>query len=343
MGYSTTMASDKGPSLSPPEIFAVLNTQIERFMPLLTPVGVTVGFLFPQVFLAIRPFVPWLFGTMTLSGALKLRTRELGLVIRHPFPILLFFLVAHLLMPLMVRFLSALVFPGDFDTVSGYVLLYSVPTAVTGFIWVSIFHGDPALSLALILLDTILAPLVVPGTVFLLLGTKISLDMTGMTLSLVFMVVLPTFAGVGINEFSRGKIPALVSPYLSPFSKFCVLAVVAANTAAVAPRVQFNLHVLGISLVCIVFTVLGFICGKTTGTLSGLNHARKVSVFFGSGLRNTSAAMTLGIDFFPGNAALPAVLGIVYQQTIAAAMGRLLMGAPDKGPIKPARDYPQAE
>ena len=36
--------------------------------------------------------------------------------------------------------------------------------------------------------------------------------------------------------------------------------------------------------------------------------------------------MTLGIEFFPGPAALPAVLGIIFQQSIAAAAGKLMLG-----------------
>jgi predicted Na+-dependent transporter len=36
--------------------------------------------------------------------------------------------------------------------------------------------------------------------------------------------------------------------------------------------------------------------------------------------------MTLGVEYFPGSAALPAVIGIMFQQTTAAIIGRILLG-----------------
>ena len=304
-----------------------VNQFLERIMPLLTPLGVVLGVVLHSVFLELRPFVTLLFAIITLAGALKLRIRELGKAASSPFPPLFFFLTAHILMPFVIFLLSSLIFRNDHDTVSGYVLLYSAPTAVTGFIWVSIFRGDPALSLALILLDTILAPLVVPGTVRLLVGSHITLDMTGMALSLIYMVVIPTILGVALNELSKGKIPAIVSPYLTPFSKICMILVISANVSAVASQFHpNNIRLWIIAVVCIGFSVLSFTGAKFACMAAKLDREKQTSLFFASGLRNTNAAMTLAIQFFPGSAALPAVLGVMFQQTIAAFMGRLLLG-----------------
>ena len=313
---------------------AKLNVMLERLMPLLAPTGILLGIIFPAFFVKLRPFIPLLFGAMTLSGALKLKARDLVQVIKNPLPIITFFFTAHFLMPLAVMLISRLIFGNDTDTISGYVLIYSVPTAVSGFIWVSIYRGDPALCLALILLDTVLAPLVVPGTVALLLGSRVVLDMSGMATSLIMMIVIPTVIGVVLNETSRGAIPKIINPYLSPMSKILMLLVISANCAAVAPQIDLqNPRLLIIAAACIFFTALGFSIGKLTGLLGqrigffGENPKDKqVSLFFTSGLRNISAAMTLGIEFFPGPAALPAVLGIVFQQTMAALMGRIYMG-----------------
>lgn len=303
-----------------------INQLLERAMPLLAPSGVALGVLLPQIFLGLRPFIPWIFGAITLAGALKLRARELGRAVSSPLPVILFMVTAHFLMPLLVLFLSGLVFRNDPDTVSGYVLLYAVPTAVTSFIWVSIFKGEPALALAIILLDTVLAPVLTPGTVRLLLKTGVDLDMSGMAVSLIFMIAVPTIIGVFLNESSRGKIPALIGPFLAPLSKICIILLVAANSAAVAPQIRpDNPRLWIIIAVCISLSVLGFVCGKLAGIAGRLGREKQITLFFACGLRNTSAAMTLGIDFFPPAAALPAVLGVMFQQTIAAVLGRLLL------------------
>jgi predicted Na+-dependent transporter len=311
----------------PAEIAGSVNEWLERLMPVITPLGILMGFLLPRIFINIRPFVPLLFGIMTLSGALKLKIDEFSRTLKNPLGIGLFFLSSHVLMPLVVRLIAPLVFPGDQDTIAGYILLYSVPTAVSGFIWVSIFRGDSALCLTLILLDTLLAPLITPGVMSVLLGAKVSLDMPGITLSLILMVVLPTIAGVGVNEISRGKIPALACPYLTPLAKLCMVTLIAANASPVAPMIRIdNPHVWLTAAMCILFAMTGYVLSKITGAAGRLNPEKRITLFFSGGLRNISAATTLAIDFFPEAAALPCLLGIVFQQVTAAIMGRIFLG-----------------
>jgi tagaturonate reductase len=307
-----------------PDIADSINRVLERLMPVFTPLGVVLGVFFPAAFLQLKPHIPIIFCIITLSGSLKLKAGDLGQTLRRPFPLLAFFLSGRVAAPLLALLVSSLVFPGDTDTVSGYVLLYAAPTAVTGFIWCSIFSGDTALTLTIILLDTILAPLVVPGTIRALLGAKISLDMHSMAFSLVYMIVIPTVLGIASNEISRGLAPRLLLPYFSPLSKLCVILVVSANAAAVAPQIDLrNSRVWIVSAVCVILTVMGFLTGKLAGLLGRFDRGKQVSIFFGAGLHNTTAAMTLGISFFPPGASLPSVIGIMFQQTICAVMGRL--------------------
>jgi predicted Na+-dependent transporter len=192
------------------------------------------------------------------------------------------------------------------------------------------YKGDNALALALILIATLAAPLVVPGTMSLLLGTKVALDMTGIAISLVMMVVVPTIIGVTANEISRGKAPQIISPYLNPLAKVCLILVIAANASAVAPKVRFDdPKVYLIAGVCILLAVIGYFLSRLIGIVCRLSPEKKVTIFFSSGLRNISAATTIAIEFFPEAAALPALLGIVFQQTMAAFMGKLMLRKQD--------------
>ena len=309
-----------------------LNTLLEKLMPFLPPIGVTMGFVFSDSLIALKPAVPWLFALMTLSGALKLKARELGAAAARPVPVIAFLFGSHVLMPLIALGVSTLALPGETDLIAGFVLLFSTPTAVSGFIWVAMFYGDNALSLAIILLDSLIAPVVVPFTVSLLLGTSVAVDGTGMMASLVAMVVAPTVLGVALNEASRGRIPAKIGPFIGPFSKFCLLFVFAGNAAVIAPRVDLlSPTVLMVSALCILLAVLGFSLGRLFGFLPGLNAATRRSLTFNIGFRNTNAAATIAIAFFPEATALPATLGVIFQQSLAAIMGRVLLGPPGKG------------
>ena len=297
-------------------------------MPILTPISIVLGFTFFSMFIHVRPFVTLLFGIMTFSGALKLRAAEFGATIRSPKPIFLFLAASHVVMPLIALLAASLGFANP-DIVSGFVLLFSGPTAVSGFIWVTMFRGDKALCLTLILIDTILAPLVVPGTVSLLMGAKTTIDMSGIAFSLFLMVVVPVFLGVTINEVSKGKIPSLVCPYLNPLSKICLMLVIAANTSAIAPRVQLSDPVVWkVALFCILLSSAGFVIAKLVALAGKCGNEKSVTLFFSSGLRNISAVTTISVAFFPEAAALPALLGVVFQQTISAIMGKLLIQKP---------------
>jgi predicted Na+-dependent transporter len=149
--------------------------------------------------------------------------------------------------------------------------------------------------------------------------------MSGIALSLVLMVVIPTIIGVFLNETSKGAVPKAVSPYLNPFSKICLLIVISANAAAAAPKVNLlDPKMLLIALLCVVMGVLAYLVAWPVGRVAKLNQKKQVSLFFAVGLRNISAATTIAIDFFPPAAAVPALLGIVFQQTLAAVMGRIM-------------------
>ena len=314
----------------PVDIANAINVYMEKLLPLVTPLGVVLGLFFPGVFIKLRPFVVWIFSLITFSGALKLRAVEFGRTMRSPLPIALAFVSSHVLMPLLALFLSTVFFKSSPDTITGFILLYCGPAAVSGFIWSGIYRGDNALVLTLILLDTLLAPLVVPGTILVLLGAKTAIDITGITVSLIIMVVAPTIIGVIVNEASRGKVPPLICPYLNPLSKIGLMLVIAANASPVMPQLRIaDPMVWKVGAMSITLTVIGFALAKFTGIVGKLKREKQVSLFFASGLRNISAVTTIAVTYFPAVAVLPTLLGIVFQQTIAALMAKLMIRKED--------------
>jgi len=301
-----------------------INKQLERLIPITTPTAVIMGFFFPDIFINLRPFVILLFGIMTFSGALKLKAAEMGNAIKNPLPIIMFFIFSHVIMPLAAIFSSSIVF-SDADIVTGFVLLFAGPTAVSGFFWILIFKGDKALGLALILLDTILAPLVVPGTLSILLGKTVTMDTSGMAISLMLMVVVPTIIGISVNEISKGKAPAVISPYLDTFSKICLFLVIAANASPVAPKIQLNNPLVWQTvIVCVLMIIFGFALIYAIVLLINCKGSKGISLIIGGGLRNNSATMTLAVNFFPEHVALPIIMSLITQQTIAAFAGKLI-------------------
>ena len=307
------------------DIASIINQKLERLIPLTTPLGIFLGLLLPFIFINLRPFAPFLFGVITFAGALKLRARELGDTVKKPITILLFFITSHIIMPVLAMLSSSVLFPGT-DIITGFVLLFAGPTAVSGFIWVMIFRGNKAFGLSFILLDTLLAPVIVPYTLYLLLKESVSMDMSGIAVSLCIMIVIPTVLGVAVNEISRGKIPEKICPFLDPASKLSLFLVVAANASSLAHVISLNDPLVWkTAAVCILLTVTGFLLAKAASVIFKIDRDRSISLIIAGGLRNNAAVMTLAVTFFPQAAALPTLVSVIFQQSLAALMGKILI------------------
>lgn len=146
------------------------NRVLERIMPLLTPAAIVVGVLNEVSLLPLTWLVPWIFAGMTLIGSLKSNFRDLLAVLVKPQKLIILLVILHVVMPLIGWLAAMLFFPGDPYTVTGYVLLFAIPTGVVSVVWVSMHGGNIALTLALILIDTLLSPLIVPATLYVLMG-----------------------------------------------------------------------------------------------------------------------------------------------------------------------------
>lgn len=304
-----------------------LNATIERYMPLLTPTGVVLGLILSTRIAWMKGAATWLFAFLTLVNAMGVSVSDFGKVIKKPRPLLSFALCAYLLIPCAVHIAGNLFFSNP-DTVTGYILLYCIPTAVVGCVWSGIYRGNMALSLTILVIATCLAPFITPLSIKLLASSSVVLDTSGMIKSLFLMVVIPSLIGVLINFLTKGKCADRVQPDLKPFTKVALLLVIIINTSQVAERIiseatwAYVPQALGAAL----FTSMGFFISYAISHLMKLDHQDTISVVYAGGMRNISAALVLAIEFFPPATSIPVISGIVLQQTTCAIISHFLFG-----------------
>ena len=167
-------------------------------------------------------------------------------------------------------------------------------------------------------------------TVSFLMNTAVKLGSSGMFISLVWMIVIPSVLGVLINQTSRGQVPKQVVPFFKPLSKLFLLCVIAINAARVSGSVtSFEPVFLLLIAVSLVLSSSGFLLGSAAGKLARLGRAETVSTMYAVGLRNIRAALVLALKFFPVRAALPVITGILFQQTLASVAGVVLIQKPN--------------
>lgn len=304
----------------------LFNKKLEGFMPLLTPTGIILGLLLGSTIAWMKPAVSWLFAFITFLGGTSICFRDFGNTLKKPVFLIGYALCSYIMMPLLAKFGASLIFPDSAEIVSGFVLLRAIPAAVSGTIWATIYSGNMAVCLSILVLDTFLAPVLTPFIFSTIAGTAIEVDSMGMVKSLVMMVVIPSILGMAAREYKSGKINNHVTPILKPFSKIFLLFVIMINTAQVSERLIENAswQYVAIALSSLGLAILGFILSFYIGKLLRLNGEDSVALTFSVAMRNISAALVLAIDYLPADAALPCIFGIVFQQSLCALMGNML-------------------
>lgn len=291
-------------------------------MPLVTPSCLIIGVLFSAFFCQLKSFVPWLFAILTFSGSLKSGFRDLKKVLLHPVPLVTILFLLHVWVPLTGFLLGKLIFGASPDLVTGIVLEFSVPTAVVSLIWVSIYKGNSALSLSVILVDTLLSPFLVPLTLQCLIGTTVHIDSLGMIRDLVFMIGLPALLAMTLNEITKGNVKTTLAPNMAFFSKICLILVVSINSSKVAPFFSHMTPTLfAVTLTILILAASGYVWGWLAARVFRRNNEDTVSLTFGSGMRNITAGAVIAGQYFPAEVLFPVMIGTAFQQILAALSG----------------------
>lgn len=301
------------------------NRFIEKWMPFVTPCSLLLGVLLS---VWLKPFsfaVPWIFAFMTFSGSLGSNFRDLKKVLQHPAPLLVCLLILHVWMPLIAWGAGSGLFRGDSYTITGLVLAFVIPTGIVSFMWVSLYQGNIALTLSIILLDTFLSPFVVPYTLHLIVGADVNIDTWGMMKGLLWMVVLPSIAGMILNQWTGGTIKKSLGPKLAPFSKLGLILVVAINASVVAPYfTHVSLKSFGIGLTVLAIAATGYVWGWLGARRMGCDRGIIVAMTFNSGMRNISAGAVLAATYFPAQVVFPVMVGTLFQQILASLYAHFL-------------------
>lgn len=288
-------------------------------MPLLTPASVLIGVLLAERMAWMVFLVPWIFALMTFGGSLSTNFSDLRYVMTRPLPLIVCFGVLHLLLPLIAWSTGQLLYPGDIHTITGLVLAFVIPTGIMSFLWVSINRGNIPLTLALIVLDTVLSPLVVPYSIQFWVGAQIEFDSWEMMKGLLYMIVIPSLLGMAGNQWSKGKMKVKLSPIFSPLTKLGLIFVVSVNSAAVAPFFKdISLQLLSIVLTVFMIAACGYLAGFYVAKLFRWNTSTLVSLTFNSGMRNISAGVVIAIAYFPPAVSVPVIVGMLFQQFLAS-------------------------
>lgn len=301
------------------------NAWIEKWIAFVTPTCLLLGVLFPEIAGRGVAYVPVVFAFMTFTGALKSSFKDIGAVLRKPLPLLLILVVLHVFMPCAAWSVGEMFFAGNRELITGMVLEFSVPAAVVGMMWVSIYKGDSSITLSLLVIDTVLAPLIIPLTLKILVGARVKMNPAEMMKDLVFMIALPALLAMCLNQFSGGKVKEKWPGKLAFWSKLCLIYCVICNSSKVAPYVRhMNLQRVFVAVCIMILAAAGYAIGWGISVLLKQDEKTRISMIYGSGMRNISAGAVIAATYFPGEVMFPVMIGTLFQQVLAACYGSLI-------------------
>ena len=302
-----------------------MNAFLGKWMPLLTPVSVVVGVLLSSFLNNFSFLVPWVFAAMTFTGSLNSNFKSMKHTIFHPLSLLLTLAVLHVITPIWAFVIGHLFFGNDPYTITGLTLATVIPTGITSVIWVSMYKGNVPLTLAIILADTLLSPFLVPLSMSIFVGEAIQLDVWGMMRGLLVMIVIPSIAGMAINQFYSKEKALHWNKTLAPFSKLGLAAVVAINSSVVAPYLrQIDLKFIYVGLTMFFVALSGYFFSWLLGVLTKRQKDETIAMIYTGGMRNISAGAVMAVSFFPPQVAVPVVIGMLFQQILAALYGQAI-------------------
>ena len=162
--------------------------------------ALALGILLPEPFAPLRAFAALLMAIMTFCSSLSGGFRQIGHVLVHPLPT--FVILLHIVMPTIGLMIGRFFLPHDPLFMTGIVLQLSISSAVSALMWVSTFGGNFPLCLAVILLDTLLSPVIIPLMLRVLIGSVVRLDVSAMMWDLVIMVAIPAVMAMLLSFFN---------------------------------------------------------------------------------------------------------------------------------------------
>lgn len=308
------------------------NRLTEKYMFLVTPVCLLIGISFPEQTGRLIVYVPYVFAFMTFSGSLKSCFRDVACVFRRPIPLAATLFMLHFLLPLLTRAAGGLFFSQHPYLITGMVLEFVVPSAVVSVMWVSIYRGSGPFTLSVVLMDTLLAPVLVPFSLKLFVGSSVRMDALGMMRELVLMIAVPALLALTLNQTTKGKYQEALSRRLAPFGKMALMFVVCANSSKVAPFVR-EMTPLLFEVTAVMFCIasLGFVLGWLGAALLRQNREYAVSMMFNTGMRNISAGAVIAAAYFPPAVIFPVMICDLFQQVLAAVFAKLFAEKDETG------------
>ena len=302
---------------------------IAKWMGAIVLVVAVLSLMVPASLAWISTFVinPML-GIIMFGMGLTLTEKDFKIVLSRPKDILIGCLAQFIVMPLLAWILTR-AFSLPQELAIGVILVGCCPGGTASNVITYLAKGDLALSVGMTAASTLLAPILTPLLVWLLAGTMVNVDTTGMLLSIVCVVILPVVLGLLYQRFIP-KMTQRVTPYLPAFSSIAIALTVGIVVAHNADRLLTAGWL--VVLIVMIHNLLGLGIGYLVGRLLRLQQHKSVARSIEVGMQNSGLATSLAVMHFASFplATIPGAVFSVWHNISGAIVARIYSRMMDK-------------
>lgn len=229
-------------------------------------------------------------------------------------------------MPLWAVLFTTTFFSNDIYNRTGLLLFAVLPVGINSVLWTMMAKGNIPLSLTVLLVDNFLTPFLLPLSILLLTGTHIELDTVGMMINLLLIIALPTFAGISINQLTKGELTRKWSSKIAVLAKLGIFFVMIVNGTNVREHfLNIDLSFIPIVGAMVFLSLSGYTFSWWLAkSLKFEASDLKATVFLG-GIRNINIGILIAIGYFPTPVSVPIIAGVLFQQIVCALFANKLL------------------
>ncbi|WP_235046373.1 bile acid:sodium symporter family protein [Bhargavaea cecembensis] len=309
----------------------IIKTIISKYLPFWIVFCAVIAYLFPKAFSGISGWTSIGLGAIFLFMGMSLATSQLVETVKKPKVVLIGVLIKWTMTVTISVGLAYLFFRDQPELATGTILAGTVPSGTTSNLFALLAGGDVALSIAMATTDTFLAPLLTPVLTQFFAGQFIPVSFWALFINIILIVLLPLTTGLFLKwKFTKAveKVRPF-TPLLSQLALFIVVLSVISNAQNV---LSDNLSVIPVIAIVVFFQVTVPMVGAYfIARMIGLKEQHARSMLFHVGICNTALAATLALEHVSALSAVPAVLNMVTNLTLGAAIANFFQKRGEEG------------
>lgn len=292
------------------------NRLLEKWIIIILPVVLFLGMQLQDSLQSLVSGVPYLFMYLTFVSSMNVSREQFKGLWNKPKAFIALLLLFHILLPIVNYVLIFHVYGGSSDLKLGLLLAMVMPIGVTSIVWVNLAKGNVGIAISMVAMDTLFSPLLIPLTLWLLVGKSVEMNTLQLIWGVMKLVVLPCVLGILAGRVlpNRGAIRSAMA--LS--SKLTLYLIVLLNAAAMSTALtELQGSILSLLLAVSGIMVLGYGVSWLSMSRMKLLPASEIAFTYTGGIRNYTAGIVIAQLYFSPQTAIPVMFAILLQHPIA--------------------------